>query len=105
MPLEESVTDVQNLCVTLSRAHDVVVHAKLVLAMREPDVKKPYPRTQLVSQIQVLGLAKPKGPLRAARIMCSRDAQHCHWGAIRNVAHPGSVSNKLVHHASLIARP
>ncbi|PZS31021.1 MAG: hypothetical protein DLM61_09425 [Pseudonocardiales bacterium] len=48
----------QDIHVALFRAYNIVVHAKVVLVMRKPDVKKAYPRVQLVGQIQLLSLSE-----------------------------------------------
>jgi hypothetical protein len=58
----------QNIYIAFFRAYNIVVYTKVVLVMRKSDVKKTYPRIQLIGQIQLLGLSDPEYSLDAARI-------------------------------------
>jgi hypothetical protein len=63
---EEVGIDRQYFLIAFLHADNVVVHAKVVLVVREPDVKKSYPRIKLVGQAAILGLGEPEGPVDAA---------------------------------------
>jgi hypothetical protein len=104
VPNKEVGADLQNILVTFSHVHGIVMHTKVILVMREPDVEKAYPRIQLSGNVQVLGLGKVQWSVNAGGIMGSGNAQRRHRHIVRNVSHPRTMGNELIRRVFLAVR-